>query len=201
MTRVGRGRIWGWGGQMEAEMKSRRSHVPPVRKRNLWFPSQFLNLARWWLICLHERETFGRELSEAQTSVPQPGDATGCQTPAAPTPAFPFPETTGLNCVLMCCDTGFKHLDSWVSIRQGPWIPLTQKNRAAWEEHKWTFYIWLVFWTHLWPQTELSPFAVFYCQTVVVLIFVCINFKMCFFSIVFYCLFMRFSLCSTFMFL
>lgn len=87
MTRVGRERVEGLGGQMEAEMKSRSSRVLPVRKKNLSFLSQFLNLARWWFICLHERETFGPELSEAQTSVPEPGDATGCQTPAAPTPA------------------------------------------------------------------------------------------------------------------
>lgn len=40
-----------------------------------------MNLAHRWLICLHEGETLGPELL-----VPEPGDATGCQTPAAPTP-------------------------------------------------------------------------------------------------------------------
>lgn len=33
--------------------------------------------------------------------------------------------------VLICCNMGYKHLDNWVSIRQGRWIMLTQKNRDA----------------------------------------------------------------------
>lgn len=51
------------------------------------------------------------------------------------------------------------------------------------------------------PQSEMLLFAVFYCQTVVALIFVCIDWRRFCFFIVFYCLFMRFSLCSTFAFL